>query len=169
MHQAATCHAREQVHGTRRGGVRARPPEGGRKDVPLFAERLQEAFLQRVLPLPVAPQGLGHHVVESPFPLRFAHELHDAGFDQTPLILLAKPGARLLGENEEAGSPLAKRPYDLRLAALSAWLSAGADPQAVARRAGHSVAVLLRVYARLVHKSDDAINAKISARLRQRR
>jgi integrase len=69
---------------------------------------------------------------------------------------------------EEAASPLAKRPYDLRLAALSAWLSAGADPQAVAKRAGHSVAVLLRVYAKFINDSDDAINAKISARLSER-
>jgi hypothetical protein len=66
-------------------------------------------------------------------------------------------------------SSLAKRPYDLRVAALSAWLSAGADPQTVARRAGHSVTVLLRVYAKFINDSDDAINAKISARLREGR
>jgi hypothetical protein len=70
---------------------------------------------------------------------------------------------------EDAASPLGKRPYDLRVAALSAWLSAGADPQTVARRAGHSVAVLLRVYAKFINNSDDTINAKIAARLREGR
>jgi hypothetical protein len=50
-----------------------------------------------------------------------------------------------------------------------AWLSTGADPQTVARRAGHSVAVLLRVYAKFINDSDDTINAKIAARLREGR
>jgi hypothetical protein len=39
----------------------------------------------------------------------------------------------------------ARRPYDLRHAALSAWLKATADALQVADGAGHSVAVLLRV------------------------
>jgi hypothetical protein len=69
---------------------------------------------------------------------------------------------------EEVASPLAKRPYDLRLAALSAWLGAEADPQAVAKRAGHSVAVLSRVYAKCINDSDDAIDAKIAARVGER-
>ncbi|RBM06842.1 hypothetical protein DEH69_25585 [Streptomyces sp. PT12] len=48
-------------------------------------------------------------------------------------------------------------------AALSAWLAAGADPQTVAKRAGHTVAVLLRVYAKFIDDSDDATNANIAA------
>jgi integrase len=52
----------------------------------------------------------------------------------------------------------AKRPYDLRHAAASTWLSSGVEPQLVAERAGHSVAVL---------DGDEAANAKISARLGQ--
>ncbi|WP_318842167.1 hypothetical protein [Streptomyces marincola] len=48
---------------------------------------------------------------------------------------------------------------------LSAWLGGGVDPQTVAKRAGHSVAVLLRVYAKFVNNSDDAANARIAARL----
>jgi integrase len=43
-------------------------------------------------------------------------------------------------------STLARRPYDLRHAALSLWLSAGAAPAQVAQRAGHSVTTLLAVY-----------------------
>jgi integrase len=44
-------------------------------------------------------------------------------------------------------SPLARRPYDLRHAAASLWLNAGVAPTEVARRRGHSVAILLKVYA----------------------
>ncbi|RBM06836.1 hypothetical protein [Streptomyces sp. PT12] len=39
----------------------------------------------------------------------------------------------------------------------------GAGPQTVAKRAGHTVAVLLRVYAKFIDDSDDATNAKITA------
>ncbi|MDT0443417.1 tyrosine-type recombinase/integrase [Streptomyces johnsoniae] len=63
---------------------------------------------------------------------------------------------------------LAARPYDLRHAGLSAWLASGVDPQTVAKRAGHSVTVLLRVYAKFINNSDDTANAKIAARLAER-
>ena len=48
---------------------------------------------------------------------------------------------------EQQASPLAARPYDLRHAAVSLWLNAGVPATQVANWAGHSVAVLLRVYA----------------------
>ncbi|GLU49853.1 tyrosine-type recombinase/integrase [Nocardiopsis ansamitocini] len=51
---------------------------------------------------------------------------------------------------EEAASPLAKEPYDLRHAAVSTWLNAGVPAAQVADWAGHSVDVLLRVYAKCV-------------------
>jgi hypothetical protein len=46
-----------------------------------------------------------------------------------------------------AATPLARRPYDLRHAALSLWLASGAPPAEIAARAGHSTHVLLSVYA----------------------
>ncbi|WP_182883078.1 integrase [Microbispora sp. H10949] len=52
---------------------------------------------------------------------------------------------------EEAASPLMDVPYSLRHAAVSTWLNA---PQ-VAEWAGHSVDVLLRVYAKCVHEQQD--------------
>jgi integrase len=55
---------------------------------------------------------------------------------------------------EEAASPLAYRPYDLRHMAVSTWLNAGVDPTQVAEWAGHSVAVLWRVYAKCVVGKD---------------
>jgi integrase len=50
----------------------------------------------------------------------------------------------------EAASPLAKVPYDLRHAAVSTWLAAGVPPKQVALWAGHSVEVLMRVYAKVL-------------------
>ena len=47
----------------------------------------------------------------------------------------------------QAGTQPPRRPYDLRHAALSLWLASGAPPAEVAARAGHSVRVLLTVYA----------------------
>lgn len=51
---------------------------------------------------------------------------------------------------EVFASPLAKRPYDLRHACVSSWLTAGVEPTRAATWAGHSLAVLLRVYAKYV-------------------
>ena len=48
---------------------------------------------------------------------------------------------------EQVASPLARRPYDLRHARLTWWLNAGVSPTQVAQWAGHSVRVLLDVYA----------------------
>ncbi|RKN05497.1 tyrosine-type recombinase/integrase [Streptomyces radicis] len=76
--------------------------------------------------------------------------------------------ARKEALSPEEAERLAKRVYDLRVAALSAWLAAGADPQTVAKRAGHTVAVLLRVYAKFIDDSDNATNTKIAARLAER-
>jgi integrase len=50
----------------------------------------------------------------------------------------------------QVDSPLAKRPYDLRHACVSTWLNAGVPPVQVAEWAGHSVNVLLRVYAKCI-------------------
>jgi integrase len=49
---------------------------------------------------------------------------------------------------EQYASPLARRPYDLRHAAVSSWLAAGVAPTRIAEWAGHSVEVLLSVYAK---------------------
>ena len=58
-----------------------------------------------------------------------------------------------LGKRQSA-STLAKRPYDLRHAAVSTWLNAGVQPTLVAEWAGHSVQVLLRVYAKCIEGQD---------------
>lgn len=63
----------------------------------------------------------------------------------------------------EAASPLAGRPYDLRHAAASLWLNAGVAVTEVARRLGHGVAVLLKVYANCIDGQGEAANDRIMA------
>jgi integrase len=60
-----------------------------------------------------------------------------------------------------AATPLARRPYDLRHAALSLWLNASAAPAEVAARAGTSVHVLESVYAHCIGGQEDAISQRI--------
>lgn len=62
----------------------------------------------------------------------------------------------------QQASPLARRPYDLRHAAVSLWLNAGVPATEVARRAGHGIAVLLRVYANCIDGQASAANGRIS-------
>lgn len=61
----------------------------------------------------------------------------------------------------EVASPLARRPYDLRHAAVSTWLNAGVPPTQVAAWAGHSVAVLLTIYAKCLVGQEDAARRRI--------
>lgn len=66
---------------------------------------------------------------------------------------------------QQVVSPLAGKPYDLRHAALSTWLNAGVDATAVAERAGNSVEVLLKRYAKCLDGRDSQINRRIEAGL----
>jgi integrase len=59
-------------------------------------------------------------------------------------------------------SPLGRRPYDLRHAAVSLWLNSGVPATEVARRAGHGVAVLLKIYAHCIDGQADAANQRIA-------
>ena len=65
----------------------------------------------------------------------------------------------------QVDSLLARRPYDLRHACVSTWLNAGVPPARVAQWAGHSVEVLLRVYAKCVEGDDDLALKRIEAAL----
>ncbi|MEU5326323.1 tyrosine-type recombinase/integrase [Streptomyces parvus] len=66
---------------------------------------------------------------------------------------------------QEAKTPLAEVPYGLRAACVSLWLESGVSPAEVARRAGHSITVLFRFYAKAIHGSEDRDNALIESRL----
>jgi integrase len=66
----------------------------------------------------------------------------------------------------QVDSSLAGRPYDLRHAAVSLWLNAGVQATEVAARAGHSVDVLLKVYAKCIDGEEAAINRRINEALK---
>ncbi|MER6950814.1 tyrosine-type recombinase/integrase [Nonomuraea sp. NPDC000554] len=68
---------------------------------------------------------------------------------------------------EEAASPLARRVYDLRHACVSTWLNAGVAPTQVAEWAGHSVEVLLRIYAKCIVGQDEAAKRRIADALEE--
>jgi integrase len=70
-----------------------------------------------------------------------------------------------LGEID-AATPLMGRPYDLRHAAVSTWLNAGVPAAQVAEWAGHSVDVLLRVYAKCIAGQQDAAKQRIEDAMR---
>ena len=67
--------------------------------------------------------------------------------------------------DDQVASPLARRPYDLRHAAVSLWLNGGVPATEVARRVGHSVAVLLSVYANCIDGQEEVVNERIAAAL----
>lgn len=67
----------------------------------------------------------------------------------------------------QAESPLAGRPYDLRHACLSTWLNAGVEATQVAEWAGHSVHVLMRVYARCIYGQEGAAQKRTEDALRE--
>ena len=67
-----------------------------------------------------------------------------------------------------ADTGLARRPYDLRHAALSLWLNASADTAEVATRAGNSAHVLQTVYTHCIDGYDNNVNRQIENALRSK-
>jgi integrase len=61
----------------------------------------------------------------------------------------------------QVDSPLALRPYDLRHSGVTLDLNAGVPAPEAARRAGHGVAVLLRVYAGCIDGHEQLWNSRI--------
>ncbi len=81
----------------------------------------------------------------------------------------AAPGtAHTLALGPTAATQLARRPYDLRHAALSLWLNSGTAPAEIARRAGHSVHTLLAVYTHCIDGQEDITNRQIERALHAR-
>ncbi|GAA2841723.1 tyrosine-type recombinase/integrase [Kribbella solani] len=76
--------------------------------------------------------------------------------------------ARILvfGEKFALASNLAKRPYDLRHAAVSTWLASGVDPQRVSEWAGQSLEVLMRIYAKCLDGMEEQALDRIEVILR---
>jgi integrase len=73
--------------------------------------------------------------------------------------------ARASALTREQQAPLARRIYDLRHACPSGWLNAGVPPTQVAKWAGHSVDVLLRIYAKCIDGQDETAKRRIAEAL----
>ena len=69
-------------------------------------------------------------------------------------------------ERADPSGALAGQPYDLRHAAVSLWLNAGVPTTEVAERAGHSVDVLLKVYAKCIDGQEATVNRRFEDALR---
>lgn len=67
----------------------------------------------------------------------------------------------------EQTSLLAKRPYDLRHAGISFWLHSGVDPAECARRAGQSIEVLFRHYAKFLAGIEEHANRLIEQSMQE--
>ncbi|MFG2284821.1 tyrosine-type recombinase/integrase [Streptomyces sp. NPDC048595] len=88
-------------------------------------------------------------------------------------ILLSKEYADIWKQAREAAltphqvdSSFAEVPYCGRKAGISMWIASGVDPVEVARRAGHSVAVLYKFYARVLDGKREQANALIERAMR---
>jgi integrase len=68
-------------------------------------------------------------------------------------------------DRTEYASPLARRPYDLRHACVSTWLAAGVPSTQCAEWAGHSVAVLHQIYAKVIAGLESAAHPRIERAL----
>ncbi|GAB3265256.1 tyrosine-type recombinase/integrase [Kineosporia babensis] len=64
-----------------------------------------------------------------------------------------------------AATPMGQRPYDLRHGGVTLWLNSGVPVPEVARRAGHSPDVLLKIYAGCIDDGTASANAKIERAL----
>ncbi|MCZ0992073.1 site-specific integrase [Streptomyces noursei] len=67
----------------------------------------------------------------------------------------------------ERASGLAKRPYDLLHAGISLWLYSGVDPAECARRAGQSIEVLFRHYAKFLDGVREQANRLIEQSMQE--
>lgn len=133
-------------------------------------------------------RGLKHRADDeertAPCPPELALLLHDHidryGIGPDGLLFVAERGGRVNSSTysrvwalarekaftpEVVASPLAKRPYDLRHACVTLWLSLIGDPPWVAAWAGHSLHVLLRVYAKCIDGGEEAARQLLHAGL----
>lgn len=82
--------------------------------------------------------------------------------------LWARARTTAFGEELAKTSPLARRPYDLRHAAVSTWLNGGVSPTRVAAWAGHGVDVLLKICAKCIDGQEDLDVRRVNRALNQK-
>jgi hypothetical protein len=97
--------------------------------------------------------------------LGYAAELEELSANSLDRVKWKPPKVAELLSPDQVAPPLAARPYDLRHAAVSLWLNGGVAATDMANRAGHSVEVLLRVYAKCIDGGEKAANRRIDEAL----
>lgn len=126
-----------------------RRPDGATRPVPI-PPALVRILRWHLDTFGTTPDGRLFRGVKSGEPLHSA--VYTAAWQQVRKVGLSP---------KQQASPLAADPYSLRHAAVSTWLAAGLSPVEVAERAGHSVAVLLKVYAAVLDGQQETSNQKI--------
>lgn len=106
----------------------------------------------------VARTGRGGHPLSPPYEVTVGANTLALAWDRARAAALTP---------EQYASPLARRPYDLRHAAHSTWLAAGVAPADVAARAGHSVNVLMKVYAHQIDGHEQRNRAAVEVALQR--
>jgi integrase len=101
---------------------------------------------------------LRDHVAEGPGARLFTGV---RGFPTITYRRAWRQARRKVFTDQQYESPLARRPYDLRHACVSTWLSGGVPPTQVAKWAGHTVDVLLRIYASCLDGQDEIAKRRI--------
>jgi integrase len=136
----------------------------GRRETRQLKHRAKKDF--RVVPChPVLAAILAKHIKDfgvAPDGRLFRGARGGPVSDSVTGIIWQQARAEALSE-EEFEEGVAVRPYDLRHACVTGWLNAGVDPAQVADWAGHSVAVLLRVYVRCIVGRDEIARKRIEA------
>lgn len=95
----------------------------------------------------------------------FAGERNAAELPKLTIIRTWQRARTAVFTAEVAATMLAKTPYDLRHAAVSTWLNGGVPATTVAEWAGHSLEVLLKIYAKCLDGTDAAIRRRVQAAL----
>lgn len=95
----------------------------------------------------------------------FVGARNSAELPKLTIIRVWDRARRAVFTDEVYAGPLVKTPYDLRHAAVSTWLNGGVPPTDVAEWAGHSVEILLKIYAKCLDGGSAALRARVDAAL----
>jgi len=123
----------------------------------------------RTVPCPPELTTLIHEHIErfgtGPDGRLFTGERNHGELPKLTIIRAWKRARQDVFTPEVAASPLAGTPYDLRHAAVSTWLNGGIPPTQVAEWAGHSVEILLKIYAKCLDGGKEHLRARVQAAL----
>ncbi|MFG3509424.1 hypothetical protein ACGF5F_28435 [Streptomyces sp. NPDC047821] len=137
-----------EIHSLKRRAAKARRPV----PIPSVLVRMLREHIRR---FGVAPDG------------RLFHNAVGNYIDAAAYGITWRRAREAVPTLEEHALELAKRPYDLRHAGISFWLASGVDPAECACRAGQSIQVLFRHYAKFLAEARNHANSLIEDSMRR--